>query len=102
MKVVFVALGQEQLGISILSAVLGRGAHGPAAPIPNLWWRDERGGLVRGPNAAFIQDLDALPFWDKELWEDAVPIGLSYLTMTARGCPYRCTFCFNNFFAKLP
>ncbi|GIT28514.1 MAG: hypothetical protein Ct9H300mP1_05600 [Planctomycetaceae bacterium] len=22
--------------------------------------------------------------------------------MTARGCPYRCTFCFNNFFANLP
>jgi radical SAM superfamily enzyme YgiQ (UPF0313 family) len=24
------------------------------------------------------------------------------MTMASRGCPYRCTFCFNNFFAKLP
>ena len=22
--------------------------------------------------------------------------------MASRGCPYRCTFCFNNFFANLP
>jgi radical SAM superfamily enzyme YgiQ (UPF0313 family) len=22
--------------------------------------------------------------------------------MASRGCPYRCTFCFNNFFAELP
>jgi hypothetical protein len=57
---------------------------------------------VRGPASGFVQDLDALPFWDKELWEHDLPIGTSYLTMNSRGCPYRCTFCFNNFFAKLP
>ena len=57
---------------------------------------------MRGPAAAFVQDLDSLPFWDKALWEDDVPIASCYLTMTSRGCPYRCSFCFNNFFAKLP
>jgi anaerobic magnesium-protoporphyrin IX monomethyl ester cyclase len=78
------------------------GAVRPSEPIPNLWWKDSRGEIVRGPNAAFIHDLDALPFWDKELWEDALDVGAYYLTMSSRGCPYRCTFCFNNFFAKLP
>ncbi|MFT3769676.1 MAG: radical SAM protein [Minicystis sp.] len=98
----YVCVGEGEDAIVRLCDELGRGVHRPAAPIPNLWWRDERGATVRGPNASFIQDIDSLPFWDKELWEDVVPIGMSYLTMTARGCPYRCTFCFNNFFAKLP
>ena len=83
-----------------LAGGLGAGRR-PARPIPNLWWRGEDGGIVRGPASGFVQDLDSLPFWDKELWENDVPIGTSYLTMTSRGCPYRCTFCFNNFFAKL-
>lgn len=98
----YVCVGEGEEAMVRLCDELGPGLHRPAAPIPNLWWRDARNEIVRGPNAAFIQDIDALPFWDKELWEGAVPIGLSYLTMTARGCPYRCTFCFNNFFAKLP
>ncbi len=70
--------------------------------IPNVRYKGPDGGIVAGPQAAFIQDLDALPIFDKALWEDHIPIGDSYITMTARGCPYRCTFCFNNFFARLP
>ena len=45
----------------------------PRNPIPNLWWRDGQ-QLVRGPAAPFIQDLDAQPFWDKELWADEIRI----------------------------
>ena len=49
-----------------------------------------------------MQELDTLPFYDKTIWEEHVRLGDLYLTMASRGCPYRCTFCFNNFFAKLP
>ena len=55
-----------------------------------------------GSPSGFIQDLDSLPPFDKTLWEDHIRIGDFYLTMASRGCPYRCTFCFNNFFANLP
>lgn len=98
----FVCVGEGEHAIVALCEALARGAHRPERPIPNLWWKDERGALVRGPNASFIQDLDALPFFDKELWEDVIGIGDHYLTMSSRGCPYRCTFCFNNYFARLP
>jgi anaerobic magnesium-protoporphyrin IX monomethyl ester cyclase len=98
----FVCVGEGEHAIVELCAAQGRGRHRPAKPIPNIWWKDERGEIVRGPNAAFLQDLDALPFADKELWEDALDVGAYYLTMSSRGCPYRCTFCFNNFFARLP
>jgi hypothetical protein len=98
----YVCVGEGERAIVELCDALDRGRHRPARPIPNLWWKDERGAIVRGPNAPFLQDLDALPFPDKELWEDALDVGAHYLTMSSRGCPYRCSFCFNNFFAKLP
>lgn len=59
-------------------------------------------GIVTGLQKGFMQDLDSLPFYDKTIWEEHVRLGDLYLTMASRGCPYRCTFCFNNFFAKLP
>jgi anaerobic magnesium-protoporphyrin IX monomethyl ester cyclase len=98
----FVCVGEGEHAVVELCEQLDRGRRRPAHPIANIWWKDGRGETVRGPNAAFVQDLDALPFWDKELWEDALDVGAYYLTMSSRGCPYRCTFCFNNFFARLP
>jgi len=70
--------------------------------IPNTRYKSTDGSIITGPQTGFIQDLDALPFADKPLWEEHVRLGDLYLTMASRGCPYRCTFCFNNFFAKLP
>jgi radical SAM superfamily enzyme YgiQ (UPF0313 family) len=100
----FVCVGEGERAIVALCDELAGGSgarHRPLRPIANLCWKDGD-AIVRGPVAPFIQDLDALPFWDKELWEDALDVGAYYLTMSARGCPYRCTFCFNNFYARLP
>lgn len=71
-------------------------------PITNTRYKMPDGTVIRGIQGAFIQELDNLPFYDKQLWEDHIRMGDFYLTMAARGCPYRCTFCFNNFFANLP
>ena len=73
-----------------------------SAAIPNLWWKGRDGAVTRGPQLGFEQDLDSLPFLDKSLYEDEISIRDLYMTTTGRGCPYRCTFCFNNFWAKLP
>lgn len=44
-----------------------------------------------------IEDLDILPFPDKDLSYREMPyLDFGYTTMTGRGCPYRCTFCDNN------
>lgn len=101
-EVDFVCVGEGEHAVVELCESLDRGQERPARPIPNLRWKDARGEIVAGPSAAFGQDLDALPFWDKELWEDVLDVGAYYLTMSSRGCPYRCTFCFNNFFARIP
>jgi len=72
------------------------------SPIPNLRFKGANGQIVIGPKAPFVHDLDALPFLDKDIWDPYIRIGDLYYTMASRGCPFRCTFCFNNFFAKLP
>lgn len=72
-------------------------------PIVNTKFKSKEGGrIISGIQSGFIQDLNSLPFADKPLWEDHVRLDDLYLTMASRGCPYRCSFCFNNFFAKLP
>lgn len=73
-----------------------------ATPIYNTRYKNKDGSIVSGIQKGFLQHLDTLPFYDKPLWEEHIRVGDLYLTMASRGCPYRCTFCFNNFFAKLP
>lgn len=50
-----------------------------------------------------IQDLDELPFLDREIILDAVPyyrhIQLKSF-LASRGCPYKCTYCHNSAFNK--
>ncbi|MFM7067946.1 MAG: B12-binding domain-containing radical SAM protein [Actinomycetes bacterium] len=99
----YVCVGEGETALVELCAQLplATATDRPTAPIPNLWWRDgDR--IVEGPAAPFLADLDSLPHWDKTLWEPHVRLADQWMTMSSRGCPYRCTFCFNNFFAKIP
>ncbi len=90
-------------GDHALPTLLHSLAHGDGhTPIENVWFKAPDGTVVRGPQAGFIQDLDALPFPDKELYAEEVDVRRPYMTLTGRGCPYRCTFCFNNYWARLP
>ncbi len=95
-----VCIGEGDEAFPAWLRALERG--GPTSPIPNLAFKGREGQTVFGPRAAFIQDLDRLPFFEKTLWEDHLRVVDPYLTMASRGCPYRCTFCFNSFFAELP
>jgi len=49
------------------------------------------------------QNLDNLPFPDRELFYDVTEMGQWPLKsfMTSRGCPYSCTYCVNHVFRKL-
>jgi len=95
----YVCVGEGEVALPTLLDALANG--GPAGALPNLVYRRD-GGLVRGPILPFFQDLDALPAFEKDLWADHIRIDSFYLTMSSRGCPYRCTYCFNNYFGTLP
>jgi radical SAM superfamily enzyme YgiQ (UPF0313 family) len=98
----YVCVGEGDLALPLLLDAL---RDGPLAAtrrvLPNIRYRLPDGTCVAGPQMGFIQNLDALPGFEKDLWVDHFPIHSLYLTMSSRGCPYRCTFCFNNFFANL-
>ncbi len=99
-EVDFVCVSEGEAPLLQLVEALEAGREGTG--INNIWAKP--GGRVTPPPAVnpFIQDLDALPFPDKDLYAPTIPKRYVYRMMTARGCPYRCTFCFNNFFANLP
>lgn len=63
--------------------------------VGNIWAKDDRGNVIQNPLQPLIQDLDSLPFYDKELFKNDLP--KSYYTtpyaFTSRGCPYICSYC---------
>jgi anaerobic magnesium-protoporphyrin IX monomethyl ester cyclase len=73
------------------------------ARIPGLWIRD--GGTVhRNPIRPLIQDLDALPFADRDLFDYANMCWEKRgwaTVMMSRGCAYSCTYCANHAVKKL-
>ncbi len=99
-QVDYVCVGEgDEAFVKILEAVEQGDTH---SLIPNTRYKLSDGQIRQGPQTGFIQNLDALPAFDKRLWEGHINIGDWYLTMASRGCPYRCTFCFNNYYARLP
>lgn len=57
----------------------------------------ENGAIKINSMRPLIEDLDTLPYPDKDLYYEQMPyLNHGYTTMSGRGCPYRCTFCDNN------
>jgi radical SAM superfamily enzyme YgiQ (UPF0313 family) len=52
------------------------------------------GEQSHNPPRPFLQDLDSLPFPDRELW--GPPRRKVFSLIANRGCPYACTYCFNH------
>ena len=71
--------------------------------IQNLWFQN--GGVVEKNNTRpFLDDLDSLPFPDRDLWTewmlDPNPTE-GVVLLLGRGCPYNCGYCSNHALKKL-
>jgi len=65
--------------------------------IPNLWIK-QGAGIEKNVPRPFIQDLERLPFPDREMWREwtAKESGPEHAILLGRGCPFHCTYCCNH------
>jgi len=90
-------VGEGEYPLLELADALAQG--GDPRAIPNLWVKARGGEIVRNAPRPFLEDLDALPFADRELVDYQAVINSDFHTalfMFSRGCPYDCTFCSNH------
>ncbi len=59
------------------------------------------GEIFKNDTRPLIEDLDTLPIPDKSLFYDRGAFFRSLLIMTSRGCPFKCSFCVNNFYHEI-
>lgn len=78
------------------------------ATIAGIAFRGDDGAVVRTPARALLPDLDAQPFPDRDAvdipsylhaWRQRHGVGTVSL-ITARGCPYTCTWCSRSVFGE--
>lgn len=100
-----VCIGEGEGAVVDLASRLSKGEAIDA--IPNLWIKNGE-KIIKNDLRFLIQDLDSLPFPDfsvdnKYYIEGGRVASLphagrrtNYPIMTSRGCPFRCTYCYNN------
>ncbi len=104
----------EEKGVDVICRGEGEGAIAELAQaidageslnqIPNLWVKDAEGQIHKNEVRPLIEDLDGLPFPDRELFYAIYDRpGLQNIAkfMVGRGCPFNCTYCYNNKYFKL-
>lgn len=94
----FALLGEGDISLpSLLEALEESGVERVKALsdtiLPGVW-NVHDGGIVRRGLSPIIEDLDSVPFPDKDLLYQANPALASiYSTMASRGCLYKCSYC---------
>ena len=74
--------------------------------IKNLWFKTEK-GIIRNPIRRLIEDLDNIPFPDREMLDYQEHLNFekrgerNIKVMATRGCPYDCTYCSNNYIRSI-
>lgn len=71
--------------------------------LPNWWIKNPDGSVSTGDVDPLIDDLDSLPYPDRDIFDRALGDmkRVTSYVMTSRGCPYRCSYCFNHAYNKL-
>jgi radical SAM superfamily enzyme YgiQ (UPF0313 family) len=66
------------------------------------WWVKEESKIHKNPLRQLIENLDELPIPDHGLFGLKSNNAVSQaIVMTSRGCPYKCTYCYNHIYHDL-
>jgi radical SAM superfamily enzyme YgiQ (UPF0313 family) len=90
--------GEVEFTCLKIAQAFGRSPKPDLSEIEGLSFLDD-GEIVRTPPASLTKDLDQIPFPDREGMDHSVYTDAAFLgaptayILTARGCPFRCTFC---------
>ncbi len=90
----YVCVGEGDEAVPEFLDAMERG--GCADGIPNIWMKGAGGEIVPNEPRNLIDDLDSLPFPDKDLFYRYGCFTSNAYVMTSRGCPRCCTFCGHN------
>lgn len=66
--------------------------------LPNIVYRKDDGSIIHNEMSSFVEDLDKLPFYDKDMY----PVNSVQLNMsTSRGCVFSCAYCSSGKYSGL-
>lgn len=70
--------------------------------IKNIWFKKGE-NVIKNICRPLIDDLDSLPFPDKEMFYKVYPgfVKDDYYALSSRGCPFTCTYCANNVLGRV-
>jgi len=74
---------------------------GDISKVKNFWVKT-RDGIVKNEKRPLNPNLDTIPFPDREMFDDyeEVRIAKVHSFIASRGCPFKCTYCFNDGMSK--
>lgn len=97
-----ICIGEGEYPVLELVSQLEEGA--VPSDISNLWIKHGP-EVEKNPTRPFLQDLDNLPFPDREMWLewiDEKPASMPRCSvLLGRGCPFQCSYCSNHALRKL-
>ena len=101
--------GEGEEAMAELLTALEKGDIKATRTIKNIWSKDpdDPSKIYKNELRPLIQDLDTLPFWDRDLFNMDELLAMSNKASmyhgrfhlpawTGRGCPYQCAYCCNS------
>ncbi len=66
----------------------------------NFWFKTRQGKIIKNELRPFLEDLDSLPIPDRDVFlQESNKFEVT--AQSSRGCPFNCTYCYNNMLRKV-